>query len=349
HDQVCPDLLFDNKSPAIAAGTMFWARYAALRPQTIVATQLRRNLTSEWQKDCAFAHALECFFPTMIRSAGRALAVMPPAPKVIVIQGSGLGDLPDQETRRHQAELVRDHGVFGFMYTYYWPQGPGLILQDGQLDMPFFLSWINEPGTNNNLQENDWRQHFASLLPLFNHPNFMKEDGKPMLAIDGAFFINNNNKNDNNDNNSDKNMSELLPPMLRLWDVLANESGFPGLHFVATGPDINDTAWPSRDFDAMGSDRLEPPTSSDLPWVRGQYWVARVVEKVTPAGFQESLLHSFNKMSKEAQWAVQIRHNYFFVAGLDLSNKSLLKPDSGFLEGLEAALGNVNATLVAPP
>ncbi|CAE8634525.1 unnamed protein product, partial [Polarella glacialis] len=240
--------------------------------------------------------------------------------------------------------------------------------------------WINEPGTNNNLQENDWRQHFASLLPLFSHPNFMKEDGKPMLAIDGAFFYNSNNNNDNNNSNSnnddnsnsnnnnsnsnnnsnnsnnrndnsnsDKNTSELLPLMLRLWDALAHEHGFPGLHFVATGPDINDTAWPSRDFDAMGFDRLEPPTSSDLPWVRGQYWVARVVEKVTPAGFQESLLHSFNMMSKNAQWAVQIRDNYFFVAGLHLSNKSLLKPDSGFLECLEAALGNVNATLVAFP
>lgn len=66
---------------------MFWARYAALRPRELAKSYstIMADMKPGCAEDGTMAHAFERFIPTVISSAGRALAQMPPAPKVFAI------------------------------------------------------------------------------------------------------------------------------------------------------------------------------------------------------------------------------------------------------------------------
>jgi len=61
-------------------------------------------------------------------------------------------DLTDPAVRRYQAELARQHGIYGFCYYHYWFKGRQLlerpldgVLELGEPDFPFCLCWANEP------------------------------------------------------------------------------------------------------------------------------------------------------------------------------------------------------------
>jgi hypothetical protein len=63
----------------------------------------------------------------------------------------GYYNLLDYSTRARYARHARDAGLYGFVYHHYWFGRPVMervltkMLEDGQPDTPFMLSWANEP------------------------------------------------------------------------------------------------------------------------------------------------------------------------------------------------------------
>jgi len=86
-EMLSPSVPYRHDSLKVVAGTMFWARYAALRPRELAKSYstIMADLKPGYAEDGTMAHAFERFIPTVISSAGRALAHMPPAPKVFAI------------------------------------------------------------------------------------------------------------------------------------------------------------------------------------------------------------------------------------------------------------------------
>lgn len=118
-------------------------------------------------------------------------------------QDIGYYCLEDRQTRKNQAMFAKKYGIYGFCYYHYWffdrpvMQKPlELMLNDGEPDLPFCLSWANESWRNSMnggdssiiLQQNygkidEWEKHFQYLLNFFKHKNYIKIDGKPALVI----------------------------------------------------------------------------------------------------------------------------------------------------------------------
>src|SRR5687767_14985877 len=101
----------------------------------------------------------------------------------------GFYDLRLAETRQHQAELARRHGIFGFCYYHYWFDSKRLlerpfeeVLRSGEPDFPFCLCWANDPWsrrwdgrTDDLLQDQiysseDDRAHIRALMPALADP-----------------------------------------------------------------------------------------------------------------------------------------------------------------------------------
>lgn len=114
----------------------------------------------------------------------------------------GFYDLRVPETRAAQADLARDHGIFGFVYWHYWftgrrPLGRPFqeVLQSGEPDFPFALCWANEHWTrawdgrsNERLIEQrysaeDDRRHLQWLLDAFADDRYVTIDGKPVFLV----------------------------------------------------------------------------------------------------------------------------------------------------------------------
>ncbi len=146
----------------------------------------------------------------------------------------GFYDLRVPETRAHQAELARSHGIEGFIYWHYWFAGRRLlhhplaeILRSGEPEFPFCLSWANQTWTGVWYGEpdrvlveqtypgaRDHARHFACVLPAFRDTRYITVDGRPVFFIfrptelpDAAGFANQ-------------------------WRELADEAGLAGLHLV---------------------------------------------------------------------------------------------------------------------
>lgn len=114
----------------------------------------------------------------------------------------GFYDLTFKWTRERQARLAQSAGIHGFIYYHYWFDGGPvmekplkLLLEDGQPDIPFAISWANEnwtkrwDGGNNKVlmeqtyKEEDWRPHFDWLARFFSHPLYIRKNGKPLLFL----------------------------------------------------------------------------------------------------------------------------------------------------------------------
>ena len=107
------------------------------------------------------------------------------------------------EVREAQADLARRYGVTGFCYWHYWFAGRRLlerpfdeVVASGHPDFPFCVAWANQtwsgiwhgapdrilieqtyPGPE------DDRAHFASLLPAFCDPRYVRIAGRPLLFV----------------------------------------------------------------------------------------------------------------------------------------------------------------------
>lgn len=143
-------------------------------------------------------------------------------------------NLLDEETREWQANLAKEHGIYGFCYYHYWFKGKQLLEKPAQEilrlkkpDFPFCFAWANEPwtrawdGSDREVlmpqsygDENDWREHFEYLLNFFKDKRYIKVDNKPMFVIYRPSSIPN------------------CKEMLDKWKQWSLEAGFKGLHLV---------------------------------------------------------------------------------------------------------------------
>ena len=152
----------------------------------------------------------------------------------------GFYDLRSPESRQQQATLAAEHGIEGFLYWHYWFAGRRIlerpfteVLSSGEPDFGFALAWANQtwsgiwhgapdevlieqhyPGVD------DHRSHFASLLPAFRDPRYVRVDDKPLFYVFRP---------------------EQLPDpaqFVELWQQMAVEAGLAGLYLVAEMSDL---------------------------------------------------------------------------------------------------------------
>lgn len=319
--------------------------------------------------------------------------------KPLPVEQGGLGyyNLLHHGTRKRQAELARQYGVTGFTYYHYWFSGShapddhvvmtGLfdnLLRDNEPDLPFFLSWANEPwnrrwtgkeGGNGEIllsqeygDEDEWREHFDYLLQFFRHPNYERVSGRPVFAIYRPGHV-----------------GDKFAPMIRLWQALARENGFPGgLHVIQTVGNFyqsDQTYQVSRDADLQASfqfwpqifgsfrhDRRATASTKDQDLKLGddkkghiQYWgaftgfdrrprdnKAKPVLR-TPEQFDKGLQESFAHMS--AYRGRKVDKNLFFVtAWNEWNEQALLEPCDeyrfGFLEVVRKNVQSVSLHVI---
>lgn len=150
----------------------------------------------------------------------------------------GYYDLRLPETRQAQADLAKEYGVEGFCYWHYWfGNGKRLlerpfteVLESGKPDFPFCLGWANhswedkqfsKEGTTKMLieqlypGEEDYINHFNTVLPAFKDKRYIRIDDKPLFLI----YV--------------PNVIPNVADFIKLWQNLAIENGLKGIHFVA--------------------------------------------------------------------------------------------------------------------
>lgn len=149
----------------------------------------------------------------------------------------GFYDLRLPESRIAQAELAKEYGVEAFCYWHYWFGNGKRLLQrpfdevvkSGQPDFPFCLAWANHSwakkqfdknGTQEMLMEQtypdeqDFIDHFYTMLPAFKDKRYVKVDGKLLFVVYNPL---------------DK---PILKQFLEIWQKLAKENGLNGFYFV---------------------------------------------------------------------------------------------------------------------
>ena len=142
------------------------------------------------------------------------------------------------ETMQWQIDSARKNGLYGFCFYHYWfKDGKKLMekpierfLQEKDLNMPFCLSWANEPWTRawdggekevimpqEYGNKAEWKRHFDYLNGFFEDDRYIKIDNKPMILIYRPELI------------------ADLDEMLSLWTKMSMKSGFDGLYIVSQG------------------------------------------------------------------------------------------------------------------
>ena len=144
-------------------------------------------------------------------------------------------DAEGAETLKHQAELAKKYGIYGFaMYQYYF-KGHTLmekpletLLSHPEIDLNYCLCWANETwtrtwyGLENQVlieqtygDEKDWRELFDYLLRFFKDPRYIKVGNKPIYQIYKTFDI------------------PCFKEMAECFNKWAAEEGFDGIYFVS--------------------------------------------------------------------------------------------------------------------
>lgn len=114
----------------------------------------------------------------------------------------GFYDLRVPETRQEQADLAREHGIYGFAYYHYWFNGRRLlwrpfddVLRSGEPDFPFCLVWANENWTRRwdghekdillaqTYSLADDLAHIRHLLPVLADPRCIRVQGRPLFVV----------------------------------------------------------------------------------------------------------------------------------------------------------------------
>lgn len=178
----------------------------------------------------------------------------------------GFYDLRLPDVREQQAALAREAGIEAFCYWHYWfGNGKQLlerpfneVLITGKPDFPFCLGWANHTWTSKTwnkekhknvpsilieqqyLGEEDYTQHFYSVLPAFKDPRYVTVDNKPFfLVFDPLNFID-------------------APAFIKCWQDLAIKNGLPGIHFVGVG-----TSASYRKADGKGYNFMKANSAAD--------------------------------------------------------------------------------------
>lgn len=166
----------------------------------------------------------------------------------------GYYDLRVPDTREHQANLARAHGIEGFCYWHFW-LGNGKTLLDRPFrevlaskepDFPFCLAWANHDWFDKSGR--DWKllikqqypgrhdeaTHFRHLEPAFHDERYVKVDGRPVFLIFEP--------------------DQLPEPQqfIEHWRHLADQSGLQGLFFI--GRSLHGDLRPEK----YGLDAIQP-------------------------------------------------------------------------------------------
>ena len=144
-------------------------------------------------------------------------------------------DLSKTEHVRHQAELAKAYGLYGFVYYHYWFTGHKLFEKPVELyrdeckdiDFHYCLCWANERWTrtwNGKLGEvlmeqtfggeEDWEEHLQYFLPFFQDPRYILRDNSPMLFVYSAKNI------------------PCINEMMEYWNRRIKEYGFESIYLV---------------------------------------------------------------------------------------------------------------------
>jgi GT2 family glycosyltransferase len=145
----------------------------------------------------------------------------------------GYYNILDYDTRKRWNDYAENFGFFGYIfYHYIFSKGLVMnkpldkILEDGQPDKPWFLSWVNENwtkrwdgGDNEIMLEVKYNEeicykHFNNLLKYFKHPNYYKVNNKPFLALYKA--------------------GDIPKFYLNIFNALALKNGFNGITYIST-------------------------------------------------------------------------------------------------------------------
>jgi Glycosyltransferase WbsX len=160
------------------------------------------------------------------------MSTIRPAPSVGYYNGL------DFSTRKRQGEFLRESGFYGAVFHHYWFSGKpvmdGIIqamLKDGQPNIPFMISWANEPWTArwDGLDSSEifiaqeyggvdaWRAHFDWLLPFFKHPLYIRSEGRVQFLV-----------------YKPSHLGDKGAHMFAAWRQWAEEEGLVGLDVVET-------------------------------------------------------------------------------------------------------------------
>ncbi|KAF3922138.1 hypothetical protein AA313_de0210416 [Arthrobotrys entomopaga] len=150
----------------------------------------------------------------------------------------GYYDGLELSTRRRQGQYLRDSGFYGVAFHHYWfggrPVMDGIISQmllDGEPNIPFMLSWANEPwtsrwdgrdSTDTFISQDygtleDWRKHFDWLLPFFRSPQYIRSDGRLQFIV-----------------YKPKHIGKYARSMWAAWRQWAADEGLGGLDIIET-------------------------------------------------------------------------------------------------------------------
>ena len=104
-------------------------------------------------------------------------------------------NLLDPAARQWQADIAKQYGIYGFCYYHYWFKGKQLletplklVLESGEPDFPFCLSWANMSWTRiwyagedaevllaqEYGDEKDWAEHFNYLMQAFSDQRYIR-------------------------------------------------------------------------------------------------------------------------------------------------------------------------------
>jgi hypothetical protein len=115
----------------------------------------------------------------------------------------GFYDLRLPEIREQQAQLAKDHGIYGFCYYHYWFNGKRLlerplneVISSGSPDFPFCVCWANEnwsrnwDGKNSTMlmeqrySDEDDVEHIKYLCEeVFSDKRYITVNGKPVFIV----------------------------------------------------------------------------------------------------------------------------------------------------------------------
>lgn len=151
-------------------------------------------------------------------------------------------NLLDVNVMKEQAELAKKYGVYGFCYYHYYFKGGKKLLEkplenmlaDKGVDIPFCLSWANEPwsrrwdGSENEIiveqdygDKDEWKAHFCYLLDFFKDDRYMRDEkGRPIFLIYKPSEI------------------PCCKEMMEYWNELAIKNNIPTIKYIVQHPEL---------------------------------------------------------------------------------------------------------------
>lgn len=209
----------------------------------------------------------------------------------------GYYDLRLPEVREAQAEMAKEYGVEGFCYWHYWfGNGKQLlerpfneVLASGKPDFPFCLAWANHSWEDKTFNskgsrkilikqeypgDEDYKEHFLSVLPAFLDRRYIRVDNKPIFVIYSPDDIPN------------------ICHFLSYWRELAQEQGF-NIHFIAHTVDASKIDYLLR----CGFDGVNVVRMYDC-FKRGMNLIERANAKFQRIVFRRGRVFDYKKVSK---------------------------------------------------